>query len=119
MQRVTRQEWVWAIAVTGLVMIISSVPYLAGYLAQTGELRFGGAVLDRADYHSHLAKVWQGYSGEWTYRLLFTPETHAGAYLQTFYVALGHLARLTGLGLSLSYQTARLVCGFLMLLAIY
>jgi hypothetical protein len=75
--------------------------------------------LDRADYHSHLAKMWQGYAGEWTYRLLFTPEPHAGAYLQTFYVALGHLARLTGLGLPLTYQAARLLCGFLMLLAIY
>jgi hypothetical protein len=119
MKRVTRQEWVWVVAVAGLVMVISSVPYLAGYLAQTGELRFDGAVLDRADYHSHLAKMWQGYNGEWTYRLLFTLEPHAGAYLQTFYVALGHLARLTGLGLPLTYQAARLACGFLMLVAIY
>jgi energy-converting hydrogenase Eha subunit C len=119
MQRVTRQEWVWVMAVAALVMAISSVPYLAGYLAQTADIRFAGAVLDRADYHSHLAKMRQGYSGEWSYRLLFTPETHAGAYLQTFYVALGHLARLTGLGLSLTYQAARLLCGFLMLLAIY
>jgi hypothetical protein len=119
MQRVTRREWGWVMAVAGLVMVISSVPYLAGCVAQTGDMRFGGAVLDRADYHSHLAKMWQGYSGEWTYRLLFTPEPHAGAYLQTFYVALGHLARLTGLGLSPTYQAARLACGFLMLLAVY
>ncbi len=119
MQRVTRQEWVWVVAVAGLVMAISSVPYLTGYLAQTGEVRFSGALLDRADYQSYLARMWQGYRGEWQFRLLFTPEAHAGTYLQPFYLALGHLARLTGLGLPLIYQAARLVFGFLMLLAIY
>jgi len=117
--RVTRREWVWVMALAGLVVASSTLPYLAGYLAQTADMQFSGALLDRADYHSHLAKMQQGYRGEWRYRLLFTPEEHEGAYLQTFYVALGHLARLGGLGLPLAYQVARVVCGFLMLLAIY
>ena len=117
--RVTRREWAWVMAVAGVVVAVSTVPYLAGYLAQTAEMRFGGSLLDRMDYHSHLAKMWQGYRGEWRYRLLFTPEEHQGAYLQTFYVALGHLARLLGLGLPLMYQLARLACGLLMLVAIY
>lgn len=42
----------------------------------------------------------------WQFRLLFTPETHAGVYCQPFYVALGHLARLVGLGLPLTFQVA-------------
>jgi hypothetical protein len=82
-------------------------------------MRFDGAVLDQADYHSHLAKMWQGYRGEWRYRLLFTPEEHSGAYLQTFYVGLGHLARVTALGLRATYQIARVGLGFAMLLTIY
>ncbi len=119
MRRVTRREWMWAMAVAGLIVAASTLPYLAGYLAQTPDLRFGGALLDRVDYHSHLAKMWQGYRGAWRYRLLFTSEAHEGAYLQTFYVALGHLARLSGLGLPLTYQLARVVCGFLMLVVLY
>jgi len=115
----TRREWVWAATVAGLVVFASTVPYLAGYLAQTRELRFGGVLLDRMDYHSHLAKMWQGYRGEWRYRLLFTPEDHQGVYLQTFYIALGHLARLSGLGLPATYQLARVLFGFLMLLTVY
>ncbi len=119
MGQVTRREWTWVTAVAVLVVTASTLPYLAGYLAQTGEMRFGGALLDRVDYYSHLAKMWQGYRGEWRYRLLFTPEPHQGAYLQTFYVGLGHLARLAGLGLPLAYQVARVVFAFLMLLLVY
>jgi hypothetical protein len=95
------------------------LPYVSGYLAQTPELHFGGAVLDKPDYQSHLAKMWQGYRGHWRYRLLFTPEDHEGAFLQTFYVALGHLARLTSLSLPATYQLARVLLGFVMLLTIY
>jgi hypothetical protein len=116
---VTRREWVWVSIVAGLVVAASTAPYLAGCLAQTPQERFGGVVMNPVDYHSHLAKMWQGYRGEWRYRLLFTPEEHEGVFLQTFYVALGHVARLFGLGLPLTYQLARVGFGFAMLLTVY
>ena len=115
----SRAEWRWAIAVALVVVAISTLPYAAGILAQTPGVRFVGAVFDLEDYNSHLAKMWQGYRGEWRYRLLFTPEEHAGAYLQTFYVALGHLARLLGWGLPLTYHLARVVASVALLLAAY
>jgi len=49
-RRVTRQEWVWVVAVAGLVVAVSTVPYVAGYLAQTAEVRLA------------LARCWT----EWT-----------------------------------------------------
>jgi hypothetical protein len=116
---VTRREWVWVMAAAALMVAVSTVPYAAGAIAQTDDLRFGGAVLDAVDYHSHLAKMWQGYRGQWRYRLLFTPEEHEGAFLQTFYVALGHLARVLGLPVSLAYHVGRLIFGFAMLVSIY
>jgi hypothetical protein len=116
---VTRREWTWVLVVSALVVAASTAPYLAGALAQTPAQRFGGAVMDPVDYHSHLAKMWQGYRGQWRYRLLFTPEDHAGVFVQTFYVALGHLARLFGLDLPLTFQLARVAFGFAMLLLVY
>ncbi|MFL7794403.1 MAG: hypothetical protein AB8I69_19835 [Anaerolineae bacterium] len=115
----TRREWVWVSVVAGLVMVVSTVPYLAGVLAQTPQERFGGAVMNPVDYHSYLSRMWQGYRGRWQFRLLFTPEPHTGAYFQPFYILLGHLARLFRLGLSLTYHIARVVFGFAMLLAVY
>ena len=119
MGQVGRREWAWVAVVVGLVVGGSTVPYLAGYAAQTADLRFSGALLDRVDYHSYLSRMWQGFRGEWMFRLLFTPEDHAGVYFQPFYIALGHVARLTGLGLPLIYHVARVVFGSLMLLAAY
>ena len=119
MGKLERREWVWVAVVVGLVVFASTIPYLAGYAAQTPEVRFGGALLDRVDYHSYLSQMWQGFRGEWEFRLLFTPEEHTGVYFQPFYIALGHAARLTGLGLPLIYQVARVVFGSLMLLAAY
>jgi hypothetical protein len=118
-REVRRQEWVWVLFVATVIVAASTSPYLAGYLAQTSQMRFDGAVLDTADYHSHLAKMWQGYRGHWRYRLLFTPENHRGAYLQTFYVALGHLARVSSVRVPAIYQAARVGFAFLMLLTIY
>lgn len=119
MGRVQRGEWRWVIVVAVLVVAASTLPYLGGFLAQTPDWTFGGCLMDQVDYHSHLAKMWQGYRGSWRYQLLFTTESHRGAYLQLCYVALGHLARLTGMSLPLVYQLARVGFGFVMLLAIY
>jgi len=116
---VERQEWIWVAVVSIIIVAGSTVPYLTGWLAQTPQVRFDGAVLDSSDYHSHLAKMWQGYRGDWCYRLLFTPENHRGAYVQTFYVALGHLARVSTLGLAATYQVARTALGMLMLTTVY
>jgi hypothetical protein len=119
MGQVQRSEWHWIIIVAGLVVAASTLPYLAGILAQTPEWIFRGSIMDQVDYHSHLAKMWQGYRGSWQYHLLFTSEPHEGVYVQLFYVALGHVARLADLELPLAYQLARAGFGFVMLLAAY
>jgi len=118
-RNVTRKEWRWAAVVGGLVVAASTLPYVVGYLAQTAELRFSGALLDRVDYYSYLARMWQGYRGAWSFQILFTPEAHEGVYFQPFHLALGHLARLTGMEMPLVYQIVRVALAFLMLLTIY
>jgi hypothetical protein len=50
---------------------------------------------------------------------LFTSEQHDGAYLQLFYVALGHVSRLTRVPLAGMYQIARVLFALIMLLLIY
>nr|NIV34848.1 hypothetical protein [Anaerolineae bacterium] len=91
MGRATWQEWARAVAVAVLTVALSSIPYAVGYLAQPPDRIFAGAVYDWEDYYSHLAKMQQGVQGAWRYRILFTPEDHSGIYINTFYIALGHL----------------------------
>ncbi len=119
MGQVQRGEWHWVIVMAALVVAASTLPYLAGFLAQTPDWSFGGSIMDQVDYHTYLAKMWQGYQGSWRYEVPYTTESHEGAYLVTFYLALGHLARLTGMSLPLVHQLARVGFGFVMLLAVY
>jgi hypothetical protein len=102
-----------------IVLAITGLPYLAGWLTSTPDRVFEGFVIDMDDAHSHLAKMQQGYRGEWRYRILFTPEPHEGAYTNILYVALGHLARLMHADLVAVYHGARLAFGFIYLLVAY
>ena len=114
-----RSEWLWVLCVSGLVLFLSSIPYLAAYRAQTPDQVFNGAVFDRADYAVHLATMQLGARGDWTYHFLFTHEPHPGAYVKLGYIALGHLAAMLRLDLPRAYQLARLSFGFSACLVIY
>jgi hypothetical protein len=97
-----------------------AAPFVVAWATAPPDTTFSGMLINRMDYASHLAKMQQGYRGEWAYRLLFTSEPHDSAPLvQTFYVALGHAARLTGLSLPFTYHAARLVFSALMIVALW
>jgi hypothetical protein len=117
--RISRAEWGFAVLLALAVLVLTGLPYLAGWLASTPEWVFEGHVIDIDDAHSHLATMQLGYWGDWQYHILFTPEPHQGAYIYTFFIALGHLARLLGSNLVITYHVARLIFGFIYLLAAY
>jgi len=114
---VTCADRLYVAAVIVAALTLSTAPYVMGYAAQTPERIFDGAVFDLPDYHTHLGEMQLGLRGEWLHRVLSTPEDHGGALMRTFYIALGHVARWTGLSLPLVYQLARIVFGALFLVA--
>ncbi len=117
MMSVPRRVWL----ASALLLIVVFAPYLAGYLdAPPGGAFTGNALYTtRVDYNSHLAKIQLGLRGEWLYHLLFTPEAHPPALIQTFYLALGHLARVFSLSPVLAYHLARAACTLAMVLAMW
>lgn len=114
-----RREWLWLAAFIAGILLLTSLPYWSAARAQTPSLIFNGAVFDRQDYAVHLAAMHLGARGEWAYRLRFTAETHEGAYVKQFYLALGHAARLARLSLPAAYQLARWAFGAAALAAVY
>ena len=119
MPDITRRELLQATGIAAIVVGISSLPYLLGYVSAAPGTEFGGFVIDLDDSHSHLAKMQQGMWDGWRYHILFTPEEHPGAYLNTFYIALGKLSGLLNLSLIKTYQLARLICGMALLITSY
>lgn len=87
--------------------LLTLIPYLAAY-AGAGPLRFKGFLFNLADGASYLAKMRQGYDGQWLYRLAFTETPGPGALLFPWYLLLGHLARIFQLPLIIVWHIARM-----------
>jgi len=102
-----------------LVLLIISVPYLTAWVAAGSGYSFGGFLLNPYDGNSYLAKMYEGWRGDWRFTLPFTAVPGQGAYLFTFYLLLGHAARLLGLPLIGVFHGARLLATVLLLWALW
>lgn len=117
--RVSAAERRWLIAASLVVLALASAPYLAGRLAQTADALFTGLQVNPLDGVSYLAKMRVGLRGEWLFQLAFTPEQGGGALLFTYFVALGHAARILSLPPIVLFHVMRLIGGFALLWLIY
>ncbi len=117
MKAIPRRVWLFAV----LYLLVASLPYMVGCLNAPPGGAFTGNAFEqtRVDYNSHLAKIQIGLRGEWGDQILFTPEPHPGVLTKTFYIALGHLARLFALSPVLVYHLARIVSVLAMVIAIW
>ncbi len=113
------KEIIWATAWSLFALALTSLPYLFGFYLSSPEERFGGFVYNVEDCNSYIAKMEQGARGEWLFHISYTSEEHRGALLFIFHILLGKVALLLNLSSIATYHLARLLFGFLLLLAIY
>ena len=99
----------WHLGVALAVVFVAVAPYLlAWWLAGEGWV-FSGLLYNPRDGYTYLAKMREGWMGAWRFTLPYTAHPGRGAYLYLFHLALGHLARWTGLSLPLTYHLARVL----------
>jgi hypothetical protein len=102
-----------------LVLVLTIVPFLLAAQAGGDGYQFDGILLNPVDGHTYLAKMYQGFRGDWRFTLPYTADPGEGAYLNLFYLFLGHLARLTHLSLPLTFSIARIIAGVFLLFALH
>jgi hypothetical protein len=102
-----------------LLVAASGLPYLVVWLESPSGTHFTGSIYNPADGNSYIAKMRQGLEGFWSFRLVYSPESHSTAYVYLYYILLGHLTKLLGSRLIVVYHLARLMGGASMLLAFY
>ena len=107
------------LTVAFLVLVAVSLPFL--YASQAGgeAYVFGGFLLNPLDGNSYLAKMYQGWEGNWRYQLAFSAEPGQGAYLFLFYLFLGHVARLLNAPLLVVFHFARLLSAMILLAVLW
>lgn len=117
--QVDRTEWLWVALWIVVALVVTSIPPALGLIRSSPERVFGGATFAVEDVNSYFAKMREGASGEWLFRMVYTSEAHEGVVLFVFYMLLGKFAALTGLPLEVTYHLARLACGALLLIVLY
>ncbi len=117
--KVTRDEWRWVLIWILVVLMVTSVPYVVGWLRSTPDRVFGGFTIAIEDGNSYLAKMQEGARGAWLFHLVYTSEPHTGTIFFIFHLLLGKLATLVNLSLPLMYHIARLVSDAVLLFVTY
>ncbi len=101
------------------VLLLAGIPYIIAWIAAGPRYTFGGLLFDPVDGYTYLAKMGEGWSGQWRFTLPYTADPGQGAYINLVYLFLGHLARLTTLPIIVVYHLARLAGGLFLVLALF
>ena len=113
----TEKQWAlrWAVIIVGLTCL----PYLVAWLLTPADAQYTGLLINHYDGESYYAKMQQGARGDWLFHLPFTSESHEGAFVYTFYLALGQLAGVLRLPIPWVYHLARAAGSLFLLLVAY
>ncbi|MBE0689446.1 MAG: hypothetical protein IH587_04920, partial [Anaerolineae bacterium] len=71
---ITRQEWRRVFVLAAVLIGLTMLPYIAGWVAQSGDRVFSGAVIGTEDFNSYIGKMRLGARGIWDFYLFYTPE---------------------------------------------
>jgi len=116
----TRREWAWVAALAVAMVCVVNLPYLLAYAAPASAQHvFTGILFNPLDGNSYLAKMREGWRGEWRFTLPYTAQPGPGVFIFTYYLLLGHLARWTGASIELTYHLARAFGGLTLLITNY
>lgn len=100
-------------------LILISLPFIYAWRAGGESHVFAGFLVNPVDGNTYLAKMRQGYCGEWTFTLPYSHEAGEGAFINMFYIFAGHLARITGWSLILTFHLLRVIGAVFLLLVLY
>ncbi len=115
---ISAQEWrfVWAIIVG--ILVLTSLPYLYGYLSSPPDKQFMGLMLDVPDHGQYLS-WWRSFQSSVLVSNKLTPEPNEPIFFNLQWWGLAQVSRCTGLGYAPVYQAFRWLAGALFLWAAY
>lgn len=104
---------VWILSVLGITL-----PYLYAFWPGEEKLVFMGFLLNPMDGYSYIAKMYQGWQGNWTFSLPFTLESGDRSFLFFYYILLGQMSRILNVDLLLFFHITRVINFILLLFSI-
>jgi hypothetical protein len=100
-------------------MALTCLPYLYGLLICPADAHYSGLLANPDEHNVYLAYMKQAQEGAFFLIDPFTSEAQQGHVINLFFLALGRSAALKHIPLSVEYYLARLIAGWLLLMAVY
>jgi hypothetical protein len=115
---ISKQEWrfVWLVIVA--LLLLTSIPYLYGYLSSPADKQFMGLMLDIPDHGQYLS-WWRSFQSSLLARNKLTPEPNEPLFFNLLWWVLAQASRWTGLGYAPVFQVFRWIAGGSCLWAAY
>src|SRR5213595_2904048 len=110
--RVALREWRLPLFMGLVLAVVTAIPYVYAYAVQSPGHVFLGFFYLGDDANTYLAKMRQGWEGDWGWQNRYTTESSPTAYLFMFWIVLGHIAAVTNLGLIVVFHLARVAAAF-------
>lgn len=89
---IDKEDRRWLFSTTLFFLVLTSLPYLLGYMRQGAAWRFTGFIFGVEDGNSYIAKMLTGTYGSWLFRSPYTAMPQQGAFAFSPYLLLGKLA---------------------------
>lgn len=115
---ITWQEWrfVWIVIIA--ILLLTSLPYVYGYISAPPDKQFMGLMLDIPDHAQYLS-WWREFQHSLVVSNKLTPEPNKPLFFNLLWWILAQVSRFTGLDYAPVYQAFRWIAGGSMLWAIY
>lgn len=117
-QSISTREWRWVWVVILGVLLLTSLPYLYGYLSSPPDKQFMGLMLDVPDHGQYLS-WWRSFQSALLVPNKLTPEPNEPLFFNLLWWALAQITRFTGLGYAPLFQIFRWIAGASFLWAAY
>ena len=102
-----------------LFILFQNIPYLYSIFIAKNNYFFTTAIYIRPDIMTYIAKINQGIQGQWGFSFDYSHQPSQTYPIYTYYLFLGHLARITHLTALQALNLARILGSILMFYSVY
>ena len=119
MGAISRSETKFLAFFTALLCVVTTLPYLIGYLVSFPGTVFTGVLDHSFDTNNYLAYVHQASSGSWLFQNPMTLEPHQAVFFNLEWLVIGKMARIFNLRPAMAADVCRLLWLMMMCAGVY
>ena len=109
----------WLVAVSALLLVLTLLPLVAGFVATPPGQRFNGFSQEARDWMTYVADTEIGRGGDWLFRDPYTSEAQPSSAVYLPYIALGQLDRVLRLPPPVELHFVRILLAAGLLVSVY